>query len=138
MIIYNLTLDIIADMFGEFLAKIFGTKPAATDEKAVAKPAAIAPPSVATDENAVATDKKAVTNPAAATNVKAQVPQTLSSEAAVAAVAAGGQKGGSRRRRRRSCGKSKKGGAYSGMGFGHIGGKSRRRSKKRNTHKRRK
>ena len=135
MIIYNLTLDIIADMFEGLLAKIFGTKPAATDEKAVAKPAAIAPPSVATDENAVATDKKAVTNPAAATNVKAQVSQTLSSEAAVAA---GGQKGGSRRRRCRSHGKSKKGGAYSGMGFGRVGGKSRRRSKKRNTHKRRK
>lgn len=154
MIIYNLTLDIIADMFGEFfsnignkLSNIFGkkpdpalatnenavAKPAATDEKAVAKPAAIAPPSVATDENAVATDKKAVTNPAAATNVKAQVPPSPE-----AAIAAGGQKGGSRRRRRRSCGKSKKGGAYSGMGFGRVGGKSRRRSKKRNTHKRRK
>ena len=101
-------------MFEGFWAKIFGTKPAATDKKAVANP---------------------VANPAAATNVNAQVPHTLSSEAAVAA---GGQKGGSRRRRRRSCGKSKKGGQFTGMGVGRVGGKSHRRSKKRNTHKRRK
>ena len=134
MIIYNLTLDIIADMFGEFFSNIsnkfsnmFGKKPAATNVNAVAKPVAIVPP-------LVATDKKAVTNPAAATNVKARVPP-LSPEAAVAD---GVQKGGSRRRRCRSRGKSKKGGAYSGMGVGHQGGKNHRRSKKRNTHKRRK
>ncbi len=126
MIIYNLTLDIIADMFEGILAKIFGTKPAATDKNAVVKPEADA-------------DVKAKVPPPQPPPPPTGVPvsQPPSSEAAVAA---GGQKGGSRRRRRRSCGKSKKGGAYSGMGFGRVGGKShrRRRSKKRNTHKRRK
>jgi hypothetical protein len=136
-------------MFEGIMARIFGPKPApppvkdenaaASDEKAVANPAAIAPPVVAKPvANPVANPAaNPAANPEDDAGVKAKVHPPLSSEASVVN---DGQKGGSRRRRRRSCGKSKKGGGFSGMGFGRVGGKSHRRrhSKKRNTHKRRK
>ena len=56
----------------------------------------------------------------------------------------GSQVGGGHRRRRGSRRKDKKGGfnpgglGHQAMGVGHIGGKGRRQSKKKNTHKRRK
>ena len=142
-------------MFGELFHKItfgiFRKKDVPVATQALAQPQQVKPQQVKPQELDSVGDsaENPVINPAAPAAVARNATQNLQSSTP-GVVEDSIQRGGGRRRRRGSRGsrgsrsKSKRGGFEQGsvghgaMGFGRAGGGGHRRSKKRNTHKRRK